>query len=43
VLHRLADDRNEEAEARLTELAVRNGDVKQLRRLAGDGNKEAVS
>lgn len=41
VLRRLADDGDEEAEAKLTELALRRGDVEQLRRLADDGNEEA--
>jgi DNA-binding transcriptional ArsR family regulator len=42
VLRELADDGNEEAEARLTHLAVQRGDVEQLRRLADDGNEEAA-
>jgi DNA-binding transcriptional ArsR family regulator len=41
VLRRLADDGNEEAERRLTELAIERGDLDQLRRLADDGNEEA--
>jgi hypothetical protein len=41
VVRQLADDGNEEAETRLTELAIQRGDVDQLRRLADDGNEEA--
>jgi pimeloyl-ACP methyl ester carboxylesterase len=42
VLRSLADDGNEEAEARLTELALQRGDLEQLRRLADDGNEAAA-
>ncbi len=41
VLRRLADEGSEEAERRLTELAVQRGDLDELRRLADEGNEEA--
>jgi DNA-binding transcriptional ArsR family regulator len=42
VLRELADEGNEAAEARLTELAVERDDVDELRRLADDGNDRAA-
>jgi hypothetical protein len=41
VLRRLVDEGNEEAERRLTELAVRSGDLDELRRLVDGGSEEA--
>jgi len=41
VLRDLADEGNEAAEARLTELAMERDDVDELRRLADDGNERA--
>ena len=42
VLRRLADDGNEEAEARLIHLALERGDVEQLRRLTDRGDVEEL-
>ena len=41
VLRELVDKGYEEAERRLTELAVQRGDLAELRRLADEGNEEA--
>jgi predicted nuclease with TOPRIM domain len=42
VLRRLADDGNEEAADRLTELAAERGDLDELRRLVDNGNENAA-
>ena len=41
VLRQLADEGNEEAQRRLTELATESGDLEELRRLADEGVEEA--
>jgi hypothetical protein len=42
VLRRLADNGNDEAADRLTELAAARGDIEELQRLADEGNDKAA-